>query len=409
MGRRRSALAGLPDDLLLDILSRLPVKDLYRSKCLSRDWNFLIVCHRDKLPQTLLGFFCGEDPKIRDNYIEYYPDDEEDSDEDDYAEDDDVWCRQHPEFGAFVNLTKYVVHVDHSFSFLRNVPHDIYNIRLLRSCNGYIVCNPATEQWVAVPSDWTPADPHDKVSHAYLVYDPAVSHHFHIVMFWDEDKGYRGLLTVHAYSSDSGVWSHSETDWSEEEKKGQLERWRRQIRRKPGLSEPSAIVNGALFLLLGQHRVLEVDVQGRTRRIILAPFRMGDGGGHCSVHFIGQSQGHLYCIRHASDAHGDGLSIWVLEDYDTQEWVLKHSVSWAHMFGNDILLADFEVVAIHPDCNMVFIFLSWGRKLISYDIKHKEVRGLYAFERGIKYYGPYKCFTPYVPCFLESAALTNKY
>ncbi|WVZ62210.1 LOW QUALITY PROTEIN: hypothetical protein U9M48_011980 [Paspalum notatum var. saurae] len=308
MGRRRpkgSALAGLPDDLLLEILSRLPVKDLHRSKCVSRDWNFLIVCHRDKLPQTLLGFFCGEDPKIRDHYIEYYPDEEEDSDEDDYSEYDDAW----------------------------NVPHDIDNIRLLRSCNGlllfehgsnsktlgYIVCNPATEQWVAVPSDWTPANPHD--NRAYLVYDPAVSHHFHIVIFWHEDKGYRSLLTVHAYSSDSGVWSHSETDWSEEEKKGELERWRCQIRRKPGLSEPGAVVNGALFLLSGEHRVIEVDVQGRTQWIIPAPFRMGDGGGRCSVHFIGQSQGHLYCISHASDAHGDGLSIWVLEDYDTQEWV----------------------------------------------------------------------------------------
>ena len=45
----------------------------------------------------------------------------------------------------------------------------------------YIVCNPATEQWAAVPSEHTPADKHDGARRTYLVFDPAVSSHFQLV------------------------------------------------------------------------------------------------------------------------------------------------------------------------------------------------------------------------------------
>uniref|UniRef100_A0A0A8YJ47 F-box domain-containing protein n=1 Tax=Arundo donax TaxID=35708 RepID=A0A0A8YJ47_ARUDO len=361
---KRSAVAGLPDDLLVEILSRVPVKDLHRSKCVARGWYHLITDphHREKFPQTLLGFFYGEGRLPRDDYP-----DEDDSDEDEYDEYDGKWPRQCQEFGGFVELSRYTLPaaVDHSFFFLEEL-HGIDNLRLLRSCNGlllfehgfnsdtlgYIECNPATEQWMAVPSHWTPAYPHDYIRHAYLVFDPAVSSHFHIVMFWEEDKE-GGMVTVHAYSSKAGVWTHSETDWTKEEKQRKLEEWRCQIRYKSRLQEPSAFVNGTLFLLMGGYQILEVDVEGKTRRIIPALFRMSGGGACCHVVLIGQSQGQLYCI--SDDAHGGshGVSIWVIEDFDTQELVLKHSVSWLQLFGQKSFLG-YEVVAIHPDCNMFF-------------------------------------------------------
>jgi hypothetical protein len=54
-------VAGLPDDALVEILSRLPAKYLCRSKCVSKAWRDLIVdrlrCR--KLPLTLEGFFYG--------------------------------------------------------------------------------------------------------------------------------------------------------------------------------------------------------------------------------------------------------------------------------------------------------------------------------------------------------------
>ncbi|OEL19199.1 hypothetical protein BAE44_0019782 [Dichanthelium oligosanthes] len=52
-----SAVAGLYDDLLVEILSRLPVKDLRRSKCVSKPWRHLISdpLDRKKLPQDTGG------------------------------------------------------------------------------------------------------------------------------------------------------------------------------------------------------------------------------------------------------------------------------------------------------------------------------------------------------------------
>ena len=54
-------MAGLPDDALVEILSRLPAMYLCRSKCVSKAWRDLIAdrLHCRKLPLTLEGFFYG--------------------------------------------------------------------------------------------------------------------------------------------------------------------------------------------------------------------------------------------------------------------------------------------------------------------------------------------------------------
>uniref|UniRef100_A0A0A9HNW2 F-box associated domain-containing protein n=1 Tax=Arundo donax TaxID=35708 RepID=A0A0A9HNW2_ARUDO len=51
------------------------------------------------------------------------------------------------------------------------------------------------------------------------------------------------------------------------------------------------------------------------------------------------------------------ITFWVLQDYGTQEWVMKHSVSSLQLFGKSKCLVqfDYSVVAIHPNRNMVFI------------------------------------------------------
>ena len=64
---------------------------------------------------------------------------------------------------------------------------------------------------------------------------------------------------------------------------------------------------------------------------------------------------------------------------------------------------EFFVVAIHQDCNVVFILQPLNR-LIAYDMDHKEVSVIATFEHknwGLR-------IAPYVPYFLESPALANK-
>ncbi|KAF8736308.1 hypothetical protein HU200_014363 [Digitaria exilis] len=137
--KRSTGVAGLPNDVLVEILSLLPAKFLYRSKCVSKAWLDLITdrlrCGK-KLPLTLEGFFYG------------------------YGSNDDGWgsnkddedCLNSPDEvdGCFINLLgKPSPLLDASLSFLRNQQPSFevdfeylanYNcLTLLDSCNGLLL------------------------------------------------------------------------------------------------------------------------------------------------------------------------------------------------------------------------------------------------------------------------------
>ena len=115
---------------------------------------------------------------------------------------------------------------------------------------------------------------------------------------------------------------------------GQLEGWHHQG--GPNQVSPQrAFVNGILHLIvldMGQPQMVAVDVQGKTKKIITMP-AVAEGRCWYPVPYIGQSQGRLHYINHDFDAHdftrkqSYELFIWILEDYDTQEWVLKNTVN----------------------------------------------------------------------------------
>jgi hypothetical protein len=220
---------------------------------------------------------------------------------------------------------------------------------------------------------------------------------------------------MHSYSSETGLWRYTQIDWAQEVKQlGQWNGWHPQIR---GTPDYAALLNSMLYLLLYGNQIAEVDLEGKTRRIIPAPYSVGRWVRVCRPFFIGQSQGCLYCINeeqwtrdspselsnrvYKRDSNDDSnlLSIWVLQDYDTQKWVLKHSVSCLRLFGSihyraDLLLG-YNVIAIHPDNNnLVFIALYREHKLISYGLNSKEVRTVGTFQKSLQ-------FPPYVPCFSE--------
>jgi hypothetical protein len=72
----------------------------------------------------------------------------------------------------------------------------------------YIVCNPTTKEWETVPSCGLLTR---QTSSAYLAFDPAVASHFNLVLFEVEDEKLF-LLSVHAYSSETGTWSLNQAD-----------------------------------------------------------------------------------------------------------------------------------------------------------------------------------------------------
>ena len=131
-----------------------------------------------------------------------------------------------------------------------------------------------------------------------------------------------------------------------------------------------------LYLISGRDRILQVDAKGKTRRIIWAPGERHQQGGYFtnSVLFVGQSQGRLHCI--IEDGHDDmaqlllfdamqfwdlncGVSVWVLQDSDAQEWVLKGRVSYMQLFGK--MTSDGNVqyrVAGWPRCIRIATWFS---------------------------------------------------
>lgn len=66
-----------------------------------------------------------------------------------------------------------------------------------------------------------------------------------------------------------------------------------------------------------------------------------------------------FAVRYVSDESDDyGLSVWVLEDYNSENWSLKHNVNPLDLFGAYYYskFGDyFRVISIHPEHNVIFM------------------------------------------------------
>uniref|UniRef100_A0A0D9WDE1 F-box domain-containing protein n=1 Tax=Leersia perrieri TaxID=77586 RepID=A0A0D9WDE1_9ORYZ len=365
----------LTDDLLVEILSRIPYKSLIRSKCVSRRWR-RVISHPDnrrRLPRyhldtTLAGFF---------------------------------------HVNKFISVTgEGRQFVDPSFPFLPKCDSIIF----VDSCNGLILChcgwnsdthrfdytvfNPATQHWVVLPD----SGGSNKLHYACLGFDPVVSSsHFHVFEF-DEDNGvgdadknvddddddddfFDGHVKgVNIYSSETLVWTHRDHGWD------------RDITILNNSN--SVFFNNMLHFITMEDLVAAVDVEGNNWRLIpLPPREEEEPFNHLGERFIDLSQGCLYFVI-TSQFTADKVSVWVLEDYSSERWTLKHTVSLSHILVNS------TSVAIHPERCIIFLVLSCERVLLSYEMVSRE-QVHFSFEAQ---FFPAFPFLHYVPFHSESLA-----
>ncbi|KAF8721028.1 hypothetical protein HU200_023440 [Digitaria exilis] len=375
MGRRsrrktRNPANKLTDDLIVEILSRLPVKSLCRFKSVSSRWNGLISdpVHRRRLPQTLAGLFYDTWNQAR------FPEEARHF--------TSLWERRRPFPGPPLFCP--------SFSFIPD--YEDVDISLTDSCNGlllcrrpkntssdefcYVVCNPATESWVVLPD----SSAGGKVRNVRLAFDPVDSPHFYVFEF---EFGGRG---VDIYSSQTGEWSYKKSEWY-------------QYRGISG-EESSVFFNGLLHIVTVQFQCMlaAVDVVGETWLTVSLPEYVGEMNSR-DPGFVGQYHGQLcYITQGDCETH---MSIWVLENYAFEHWTLKHRVSVQRLTEKIIPPpSSYRLVTIHPHCNWILYSAGWDQTLMAYNVDRGEVHVIRNL--GSDCLMPY---FPYVP--LYSGSLTD--
>uniref|UniRef100_A0A0E0AKW3 F-box domain-containing protein n=2 Tax=Oryza glumipatula TaxID=40148 RepID=A0A0E0AKW3_9ORYZ len=361
--KRRNPAASLTDELIVEILRRLPIRSVCQFKCVSKSWRRLIADHehRKKLPQTLSGFFyksinyerCPSTARHFTNVTGK-----------------GMAClssaRASPSCPSATTSTSWIAAMASSSAAATCLFH-------------YAVCNPATKEWVMLPdANWAIEENRT----ACLCFDPAISSHFHVLEYVEEeDDSYVTLVTgVEIYSSETGLWTLHENGWNDE------------VVVSLSVNRRSVFLNGFLHSVTPADEIVAVDMEGKKWRKIPMPDPDGDIG------IIHQTQGRL-CAFNIDPNDIFKLSIWLLEDYDTDNWILKHTVSSMKLFGGKKyqLDYDYQVIAVHPECNLIFFVYGWHNTLMAYEMDRKEVR-------VIRKLGHESCqpYLPYVPMFSEA-------
>ncbi|CAN6330732.1 unnamed protein product [Urochloa humidicola] len=372
------AVADLPDDLIVEILSRLPAGPLCRCKCVSRSWRALISdpAHRARLAQTLSGFFVFSRPHSAAAPSSW----------------SFVATRQSPplqgegEGGAPL--------VDTALSFL---PPSHGEIEMLDSCNGllllrccssdqrhpfYVVCNPATGEWVALPQpSHAPGQKVDAQGYgimtcnAALGFDPAVSSYFYVFQFMEEEIVEELVVReVEIYSSETGTWVLRQSGWDH----------------LVFFAGQKTYFKGFLYLTSCFHETIAaVDTKGQTWRVTDVredPVRSN------ICHFVGHSQGRLLYIF--EDWSRESMSIHVLEDQANKEGTVNHSVIRMDLLGAtkpEKWGMQLQTIAFHPDGNLIFFYERPSDRFMCYDMNRKDVHDICTVGGDL--------FLPYVPFY----------
>jgi hypothetical protein len=179
----------LPEDLVADVLRRLPPRCLAVSRCACRTWRDLIddrrLLHKDLLPRTVGGIFMN-------------------------------YCSHH--VSEFLARPTTGPSISSDLEFIPGI------FEVIDHCNGLLLCtqtlgdhdvdcvaNPATRQWAWLP----PLPPRQMRKQGFrrrqcLVYDPTLSPHYRVFLIGSsldqKDRQHKSALQVYVYSSETGRW-----------------------------------------------------------------------------------------------------------------------------------------------------------------------------------------------------------
>jgi F-box interacting protein len=356
--KKNQPATSLPEDLLIEILARVPFKSLCRFNCVSQSW--LALCSdpdlRKRSPQALSGFFC-------------------------FARDD-----EYHEL-SFLNLSgKGRPLVDPDLPFLRGIWDK--GVRVMDCCSSlllclcwksssteadYVVCNPATEKWTVLPAT---KELHTK-NIVRLGFDPAFPSRFAVFVLV-QDLYDREITGVEIFSSETARWTYTQSQWGHETSVDDVD------------GSVSVFFSGTLHLTTRDSSVITVDTEGKTWHEIRMPLSMEDTTDYG---FIAECQGRLYAMHMDYSNDRCQLSVWVLENYASGQWTIKHTTNMKRMIGVDEVCT---LVAFNSERNLIIHINGQDEKLVSYNMDSRKSHVIFSFERFFHL----RCY-PYIPCYAE--------
>lgn len=244
----------------------------------------------------------------------------------------------------------------------------------------YLVCNPATEKWSVLPR----TEGLHSGNLLRLGHDPADPSRFTVFVLLRDHGNDDQLTGVEIYSSQTRTWTSKQSGWPQETSVGFYE------------AANSVFLDGTLHLTtdgfssLSAPKVVTVDMDGKTWQEIPRPF-LCQG---C----IGQSQRCLHAVKIDNCIDKGLLSVWVLKDYASGDWTLKHTANISELLGRHLREygESYRLIGIHPDCDFIFFIDEMEGRFMSYDMDSRKVRVVY--NQG-EYYR--EANHPYTPCFAE--------
>lgn len=360
----------LPDWFLIEVLSRLPLRCVFRYKCVSKRWRFLmsstsfasLYASRASLcqaPWTILGntlcvkgdsllvqsFLPNLDNRLHTRFsIVNFP---------------NIVCGEGSERCNIVGVSDGLVLFDRGAS---------------GEMSDYHIYNGITGHCVAVPRTSTRFG---CVSTGFLTESEGRSLTSYKVVRLDCQFGEMCTLKFEVFSSETGRWRSVVVDMDLAIEVVSLRR-------------PVAL-NGKLHWIDRRHGILAFDpsVDINQCRLIGFPADIDeqciDARNNGSPVLLDVHQGRLryteVSVKSVYPFGFSGISVWVLDDYDSSSWTLQHRIKIKDLSFDDTLISKAlngiipTPIAFHPfDANN--FYLGFGDTVVSYNMKTLKLDAL---------------------------------
>ncbi|XBJ20554.1 hypothetical protein VPH35_011365 [Triticum aestivum] len=365
----------LTDDILVEILSRVPPKSFCRFKCVCKAWLAFSSdpLYRRKLPKTSTGLLYKPQYGSAIQLVGMSPNDEE---------------------------------IDGAFTFIPQYEQ----LELVDYCNGlvlcryksrytsaetcrFIVCNPATREWRTLPILNTPYGPNVSPYTAFLAFDPSWSGKFYVFNFQEKLKNNLPLVIykLEVFSSDLCEWLVDDA-WSGNH--------------RIMVNKPHNFIGGVFHVHSNTSEILVV--KGLSSGIMPYHYTIklpGDCWNGC----FSQSMGLLQCAF--PEEGGSTIAVFTLDDYRPCKWSLKHRFCMGDAFGRDNFLPNrdylswlcfYRIVALDLERGVLFLVDKESNKLFSYKTSTGQLSEIKDGRLG----WTWECFY-YVACYSKLPVLSR--